>query len=88
MLTLRDVRRRLGIELPAEGMIERLKGTTGVDEIPGVSELRSMCHNARTIAGLCDLLGVEGDLEREGQLIGTGELEQLVDRAGFILPPD
>lgn len=79
MLTLSQARRLL------EG--GNLPGGLKVDEIPGVSELRSMCHNARTIAGLCDLIRVQGDPEREGQIIGL-EDELRVGPGGFILPPE
>ena len=58
-----------------------------IDEVPGVSELRSMCHNAKTIVGLCDLLGVEGDASREGELIFPGD-DIRTGPGGFILPPE
>ena len=33
----------------------------GLPDLPGADELRSMCANARRVADLCELLGVELD---------------------------
>ena len=84
MLTRSEVLRRLGL-VGRQAVERRLPS---IDEVPGVSELRSMCHNARTIVGLCDLLGVEGDETREGELIGPGLDDIRVGPGGFILPPE
>jgi len=72
------VRRGVGIRLP--------------DSVPGVSELRLACENARAFVALCDLMGVEDDSPEQDRLADVAQpLFSPVDVArdgSFILPEE
>lgn len=89
MLTVGGARRR-----PASGGLTRVGTDDGQDSVPGVSELRSMCTNARKLLALCELLGIEGDdpdrelQERVREHHPELELELPHPDGAFILPPE